>query len=151
VEKAADLPGPPSEYLRLSYEVSLLLLEMASRLQQNFAARAAEFDLSGPQVKVLLALQLGESIPMRALAGRLHYDSSNLTGLVDQLEERGAVVRLPDPGDRRVKAIAITEDGLRLRAAFWQRTVGDAGVLKSLDEQQMATLRDLLRHAAAKA
>jgi DNA-binding MarR family transcriptional regulator len=149
VERAADLPEPPSAYLRLTYEVTLLLLEMAGRLQQHFASRAAEFDLSGPQMKLLLALHAGESVPMRALAGRLHYDSSNLTGLVDRLEARGAIVRRPDPSDRRVKAVAITEEGLRLRDAFWQRSVGDAGVLGSLDEQQAATLRELLRRALA--
>ncbi|MFI5268631.1 MAG: MarR family winged helix-turn-helix transcriptional regulator, partial [Chloroflexota bacterium] len=89
-------------------------------------------------------------VPMRASAGRLHYDSSNLTGVADRLEARGEIVRQPDPGDRRVKAIVITDEGLRLRDAFWKRTISDAGVLRELDQQQVSTLRDLLRLALSK-
>ena len=150
MQKARALPEPPSEYLRLVFEVALLLLDAAGQLKQNFASLAAEFDLPAPQMKVLLVLDAGEPVPMRVLAGRLHYDSSNLTGLVDRLEARGAISRQPDPGDRRVKAVAITDEGVSLRDAFWHRSIGSAGALKALDERQLVKLRDLLRAALLK-
>ena len=40
---------------------------------------------------------------MRALAKRLDYDASNLTNVVDRLEARGLLQRMPAPADRRVK------------------------------------------------
>ena len=78
-------------------------------------------------MNALLTLVPGEAVPMRSLAARLDYDASNLSVLVDRLERRGAVERRPDPGDRRVKALALTAEGERLREAFWRDLVEDAG------------------------
>ncbi len=86
---------------------------------------------------------------MRALASRLRYDASNLTGLVDKLETRGAVERRPDPSDRRIKAIAMTEEGARLRENFRCRLESEAGSLASLSDSQLRELRDLLQAALA--
>jgi DNA-binding MarR family transcriptional regulator len=38
--------------------------------------------------------------------------------LIDRLERHGAVERRPDPSDRRVKSLALTPEGIRLREAF---------------------------------
>ena len=78
---------------------------------------------------------------MRGVAARLGFDSSNLTGLVDRLEARGLIARHPDPTDRRVKAVALTAEGRRVRDAFWRKTVGDAGGLEALTVQQLTGLR----------
>lgn len=82
---------------------------------------------------------------MRTLAKSLGYDPSNLTGLVDKLEARGAVERKQDPTDRRIKAIAMTGEGSRLREDFQSRLVGDAGALASLSGSQIEELRNLLQ------
>jgi DNA-binding MarR family transcriptional regulator len=86
---------------------------------------------------------------MRALAARVQYDPSNLTSVIDRLEELGAVERRPDPRDRRMKGIVLTGTGLRLRTAFWQRLVSEAGPLGTLGETQLAELRSLLEAALA--
>jgi DNA-binding MarR family transcriptional regulator len=144
-----ELPEPPSENLRAVQETAWLAMALAERLQRGFAAHAAEFGLSAAQAKVLLRLRKGEDLPMRALARGLGYDPSNLTGLVDKLEARGAVERRPDPADRRIKAIAATDEGLRLREDFQHRLVGDAGPLGALSDSQVRDLRDLLQTALA--
>jgi len=51
-------------------------------------------------------------IRMADLAERVVLSKSGLTTLVDRLEERGLVRRLPDPADRRAIRIIITEAGL---------------------------------------
>ncbi len=142
-----EFSGGDSDYLRNAREVSRLVLALAERLQQGFAARAAEEGLSAAQAKVLLRLDPEESVPMRSLAGRLRYDASNLTGLVDKLEARGAVERRLDPSDRRIKAIAMTEEGARLREGFQRRLESAAGPLAPLSESQMRELRNLLKAA----
>ena len=144
-----EFPDPPSEYLRAARETAWLVMALAERLQRGFAAHAAGFGLSAAQAKVLLRLRPEENLPMRTLARGLGYDPSNLTGLVDKLEARGAVERRPDPADRRVKAIALTGEGLRLREDFQRRLVGDAGALASLSDSQLHELRNLLRTALA--
>lgn len=145
-----EFPEPPSEYLRAVQETTWLVMALAERLQRGFAAHAAGLGLSAAQAKVLLRLLPGEDLPMRTLARGLGYDPSNLTGLVDKLEARGAVERRPDPADRRIKAIAITEEGLRLREDFRDRLVADAGALGSLSDSQVEDLRNLLQVALAR-
>jgi DNA-binding MarR family transcriptional regulator len=54
------------------------------------------------------------------------------------------VRRQADPGDRRVKALALTPDGERLRASFWQNLIEDPGPLAPLSEAELATLVSLL-------
>jgi DNA-binding MarR family transcriptional regulator len=145
VRQPADLPPPGTRDLRLVHEVSFLMLAMAEQLQDHFAAMAAGLGLTAAQAKVLIALEPHESLPMRALADRLGHDPSNLTGLVDKLEARGAVVRRPDNVDRRVKALTLTEDGLKLRATFWDHITHDAGPFAHLSRAELRVLRDGLR------
>lgn len=81
---------------------------------------------------------------MRQLARRLHYDASNLTSLVDKLEEQAIAKRGSDTEDRRIKTIVLTEKGLHLRESFQERLGGDAGPLAALNDSQIRSLRELL-------
>ena len=57
-------------------------------------------------------------IRMTDLSGRLVVSKSGLTSLVDRLEKRGLLERVPDPTDRRANRVAITEEGRQVfRAA----------------------------------
>src|SRR5436190_8455917 len=80
---------------------------LVQRMKQDSARRAAEWDMSVAQVRALYALR--EPLSMRELAERLYLDPSNLTALVDRLEELGLVERRADADDRRVKRLVITE------------------------------------------
>jgi DNA-binding MarR family transcriptional regulator len=136
-------------HLELVREVIGLWVQMQARLQVHFAELAAEHSLSAIQAKVLIQLDQGGAVTMRALADRLQYDPSNLTSVIDRLEALGAVERRPDPRDRRVKGIVLTGTGRRLRAAFWQRLTSEAGPLGALGPSQLAELRSLLESALA--
>ena len=140
----ADLPPPSSERLRLILDAKFGLLSVAGRLRQNWAAHAAAVGLSPAQVTALLTLVPGEALPMRSLAARLDYDASNLSVLIDRLEGRGVVERRPDPGDRRVKALVLTPEGERLRAAFWRALTEDPGALGPLGDNDLSALSGIL-------
>lgn len=139
-----ELPEPETEQQRLVLEADLALLAAADRLRQHWTRHAAAVGLSAAQIKVLLLLEPSHPQPMRDLAARLDYDASNLSTLVDRLERRGAVDRRPDPDDRRVKALALTPEGLHLRETFWRRLTADAGPLAPLDVQTLRTLVETL-------
>lgn len=134
--------GP--ERARLTEEVVSMVLAMAQRLEQHATARAAECDMTLSQAKALMEVNPDEAIPMGELALRLNYDASNLTGLVDRLEARGALERRPDPNDRRVKEIVMTEEGVRLQEAFRRRLLDHRGSFGALTVAQLQALRDLL-------
>ena len=143
--------SPLSDHLRLEGEVVGLWFEMQARLETHFTDLAAEHGLSAVQGKVLLQLQPDGGVTMRALAGQLRYDASNLTGVVDRLEEMGAVRRQPQPNDRRAKRVVLTAEGQRLRQAFWARLTNKSGPLGRLNSRDLTNLRALLRTATRSA
>jgi len=133
-----------SDHLRLEGEVVGLWLEMQARLEAHFSDLAAHYELSAVQAKVLLVLQPDTPMTMRSIAGALQYDASNLTGVVDRLEEMGAVRRQPHPSDRRAKGVMLTAEGQRVRRAFWERLSGNTGPLGRLNNGELVSLRRLL-------
>ena len=130
--------------LDLEREVVGRWFAVQARLEDHFTLLAAEHGLSAVQAKVLMQLQPEGAVTMRSLADQLHYDASNLTGVIDRLEERGAVRRQPGAHDRRIKGVVLTEDGARLHQAFWQRLTGRSGPLGRLSAGELAELRGLL-------
>jgi DNA-binding MarR family transcriptional regulator len=120
---------------------------MQDSLQMHFAALAAEHSLTAIQAKVLLQLNAATPVTASALAGRLQYDPSNLTRVIDKLEARGAVRRQPDPDDRRVKGLVLTAAGAKLRDPFWQRLISDVGPLGALSADELKQLRSILKAA----
>lgn len=67
--------------------------------------------LTLPQMWALEHLLDGGPCTMRALAAGLRLQGSTATGLVDQLEQRGLVVRRRGREDRRVVRVALTARG----------------------------------------
>ena len=73
-----------------------------------------EHGLSPAKFGVLRCLvQADEALPLGRLADQLACVKSNITQLVDRLEEDGLVHRVHDSEDRRCMRAAITEDGRR--------------------------------------
>jgi DNA-binding MarR family transcriptional regulator len=91
---------------------------------------------------------LAEPLSMRELAERLYCDASNVTGIVDRLEERRLVERQMLPGDRRVKQLVLTDAGRALQAAHQERLAVDVPLVSSLSASERQVLADLLRRVA---
>ena len=133
-------PSPAGEAWALMYELFL-----ASR--RRFLAVASEFDLSPPQVRALGVLDPDRPVPMSELAEALHCDNSNVTGIVDRLEDRGLVERRSAPHDRRVKMLAVTERGAELRERLAERLERAPEALARLSPEDQRALRDIMRRA----
>ncbi len=125
-----------------------LINQLVASQRTRFLAIASEFDLAPAQIGALKALDPDRPVPMRDLAASLCCDNSNVTGIVDRLEDRGLVQRQPCGHDRRVKMLAVTEEGARVRAQVKQRMEEAPEPLKRLSVEQQAALRDLMRAAA---
>jgi len=96
-------------------EAWTLLLRLLRADEGTLLGVWAEFDLTSAQGDLLCSLEPGQSAPMVSLARSLHCHDSNVTGLVDRLEQRGLIERGSNPKDRRVKLIALTKTGETLR------------------------------------
>ena len=108
---------------------------------------AAEFELSPMQAHVLRLLEPGQPVPMRSLARKLCCDASNVTGIVDRLEERGLVQRIAAPSDRRVRMLVVTDDGLVMRRRILKRLSQAPEPIARLSEQDQRALREILARA----
>ena len=133
-------------------DVDLDLASLAVRLmdqtKRDIRGVADERGLSIPQLEVLRRLRHHGPSPMRRLAEQMNCEASNLTGLVDRLERRGLVERRPDPGDRRVRVLALTEGGEALGHDTWV-AVARRCALTKLAPQRRAELHELLKEALA--
>lgn len=110
-------------------------------------AVAAQFDVSPMGLKMLQSLEPGSEVPMSAVAERLFCDASNVTGMVDRLEARGLLERREDPRDRRVKRIALTDEGAAVREQVLERLYEPPAAIARLSRSDQRALRDLMRRA----
>ena len=108
---------------------------------------AAEFGLSPPQLFALKTLDPDNPVGMSVLAGALHCDNSNVTGLVDGLEAQGLVERRPAEHDRRVRMVVVTERGAAVRARLVEVMHEVPPELAALDAADQRALHDILRRA----
>jgi DNA-binding MarR family transcriptional regulator len=70
--------------------------------------------LSQQQVRLLCAINACGNVGMSELGRQTQLEKSNLSNLVDRLEQRGLVMRTRDPDDRRVTYVKLTEEGTEL-------------------------------------
>src|SRR5512132_1741214 len=99
--------------------------------KQRLVAMAQEFELAPQQMIALRMLGAGPR-KMSDLAQSLFCDNSNVTGIVDRLEERGLVRREAAEGDRRVKLLVLTDEGERMRIEITKRMAEPPATLASL-------------------
>jgi DNA-binding MarR family transcriptional regulator len=105
------------------------LLEFLLSAKQNMVAIGAEFGLTSIQAITLLLLDEQRQRSMKSFGQLYHCDASNVTGIVDGLEQRSLVERRNDPNDRRIKVICITPAGKRLQQQIIERLDANRGFL----------------------
>ena len=125
-----------------------LLFEFFNSLDPYYETVASEFDLSHSQGHALVLLEPGRGVPMHELADGLRCHASNVTSIVDALEARGLVERLPAEGDRRVKMVALTDEGAKLRERALERLWEPPPAIAGLAAADQRALRDIMRRAS---
>src|SRR3954469_7912103 len=124
-----------------------LIAQLFTSQRTRFLAIAGEFELAPAQLGALKALDPDAPVPMRDLAQALACDNSNVTGIIDRLEDRGLVERRAAPHDRRVKMLVVTPAGAEVRARVKGRMEEPPEPLKRLTAAEQEHLRDLMRKA----
>jgi DNA-binding MarR family transcriptional regulator len=123
-------------------EFAQLLIGLFRRIAAHFNERCQELGLTRSQVHALLALE--RPCSQRELANALNLDTSNITGIVDRLEAEGLVARSIDPSDRRVRQVARTEAGERVRAEFMGRFLATMPSTIGITDADKDALRSVL-------
>jgi DNA-binding MarR family transcriptional regulator len=86
---------------------------------------------------------------MSELAQLLHCDNSNVTGIVDHLEDKVLAVRKPSEVDRRIKVVELSGQGEKLQARLAEELAKPPAWVEDLSAADQKALRDILRRAAA--
>lgn len=139
----APTRGGDSEAPASAREAWALLARLVYSGPPPFIEAARKMDLRPPAFGTLRALDQPKT--MSEIAAALHCDNSNVTGIVDGLEERGLVTRTASESDRRVKLIALTPSGRRIRSRLMETISEPPAWLSKLSAAEQRQLRDLLR------
>jgi DNA-binding MarR family transcriptional regulator len=121
-----------------------LLMKFFFAQRRHLPSYGTPLDLSPVQCHVLHLIEPGRPLPMNRLADTLSCDASNVTGLVDRLESRGLVRRLPSTEDRRVKVLQLTASGSKLRTQLLRQMAGRSRPRARLSAEQRRTLVEIL-------
>jgi len=138
---------PPQELLA---NTAFLLARIGTAIKARSLEEFDQESCSMYQYGVLALLGEGDCETQAGIARRLGLDSSQLVGVLDELEERGFVERRRDPNDRRRHTVSLTADGkrelVRLRAIAKRI---EESVLEPLDESARLALHESLMQIAA--
>lgn len=85
------------------------LADNSRQLRRLFDDRVRGLGLTGPQARLLLALERHPRENQAFYAERLEIEPITLTRIVDRLEDAGWIERKSDPGDRRARILHLTD------------------------------------------
>jgi DNA-binding MarR family transcriptional regulator len=130
---------------QLKNTLNWLLLRASFLAKQGLVKLAEKHRLTLAQVFALCLLEPGKAEPMKAVALQLGCDASTATGIVDRLLELGYIERKEATHDRRIKNIALTAAGKKVRKNLLEQiSANSSPALASLTEDEISSLRILL-------
>lgn len=135
-------------------DATQLLPLLARHLRHQRSQELEEFGLTPSQARAFAVvnrcLDHGGELRLSALAERLRIAPRSATEVVDALQDKGLVRRVPSPGDRRAVAVEVTDAGAELRDQM-RRVLGAArraradDLFSTLDDEERERLTALLR------
>jgi MarR family transcriptional regulator, organic hydroperoxide resistance regulator len=128
--------------------------ELVSRLMELFARTLDHqgtcletLELTYAQAKLIWRLEAGYTPSLKEAAKRCGVDPSNLSGVVDQLTDRGLMTSRPAAHDKRVRIVRLTGEGVRMRRRL-VACLSQNPSIGSLSSAQQQALLDILREVA---
>ncbi len=129
--------------------VAFLLAQLGSHCAARFAGRLAPLNLTPAHAGILRLVATEPELNQRQLASRLGAMPSRVVAFVDELEERGLLIRQRRQGDRRSHTLELTEQGRSALGSLRQvATAHEADITGSLSPQEREQLAALLRRLA---
>src|SRR5580704_6220660 len=93
---------------------AFLLAQVGAHAATQFAERLGALHLSPPDAGILRLLRIAPGISQQELSARLRIHPSRLVAILDNLEKRKLVERKPNPEDRRLYSLYLTQNGAEL-------------------------------------
>lgn len=134
-DSTSDDPTSPSALAESFIQVSKQIRRDSSR----------GGDLSTARFEMLHAVFHGGAKPMKAIAEVLGVTARGVTDMADALVAEGYLARTPDPADRRVVLLELTETGMAALVTEKRKRIAEAAVrFEPLSPKQRTQLAEIL-------
>ncbi len=144
-------PGSGSGRGTIDGEPELLesLVQLTLRLRQSGADIESSTGLSGRELDLVALLNAKGPTSVKSLVADLNLPRSTMTAIVDRLQDRGLVKRLPNPQDRRSVILEATPTAIDALLRYRDGMKGFVAHLEAvLDERERTQLASLIHKVA---
>jgi len=138
--------SPTDEFQPGSLPEVFRLIELLDKKLKNIQGQTLRTaDLTPPQFVVLRLLVESDERPLKDLADELRCTRATMTGIIDTMEKKELVKRIPHRSDRRSTLVQLTEKGRNLAANSEPRMgLSFSGCCDILTDEETGTLSRLL-------
>ena len=137
--KYGDLPARDLHLL-------VVLVRCTQSVERRLFAHIRQADLTPPQFDVLEALYHRGPMTVNTIIEKTLSSSGNTGVVVDNLIKRGLVEKSVDETDRRVRRVALTDQGFQRMEEYFPRHLAEVQrAFGALEPEEKATLTLLLR------
>jgi len=128
----------------LALDVYRTLRKAHYLIRRDLRKKLTEHGVTWPQFHVLHHIK-SEGTSFKELARHLNCNASNMTGLIDRMEENNWVYREHSDEDRRIWLVKITEEGIELKKRLIPEHIDNIKERFScLSEEELEDLKKLL-------
>lgn len=132
--------GPPG-----GEPIGLAVARAGKDLDRAFEQALAAAGGSRPTWLILISVVSGAGTSQSALAERLAITGPTLVHHLDRLEAAGLISRRLDPGNRRVRALELTDEGWRTFHRLREAAMAfDARLRAGIEDTELHTVRRVL-------
>ncbi|PAF33299.1 hypothetical protein CHI14_02465 [Paenibacillus sp. 7516] len=93
------------------YQACLHFIQMSKMIQDQFRSELKKADLNFTELSVLVSLEHEEKQAIQQISQHVSLTSGALTYILDKLENKKLLTRIPCHSDRRVIFVQLTEKG----------------------------------------
>ncbi len=143
--RAAAGPVADAPFVQPKHGIIRLINRVRVEMIDALDRELSKYDISAPQLIVLAYVANKEADSASALCKSISYDPGAMTRMIDRLQEKGLIRRVPNPEDRRATNLELTAAG---RALYPQLLVAketvQAQFLRGFSRSELRTLEILL-------
>ena len=133
--------------MKKEISTGILIKKIHDNLEKkiNHSLKDSDLTMSQMEALVILSEQVSRQMSLKALEHELHVAQSTAAGIVSRLEQKGFIEAFGQSGDKRIKNIKITENGMKYcESAAKDMDKVEKELLKNLTEDEKNTLNQLL-------
>lgn len=130
-----------------------LIKQAAKGIDQHSSDFAKEMKLTRAQMATIdfLGKQPGQMVKQRVIEEEFAIKRSTTTIMLQRMEKRGLVSRLPDPADKRQKLVKLTDEAKELLPGIQEEIKDDdLELLDHFSQADLDTVRRFLKYIAEK-